>query len=188
MIEVEKKFQPTKEQLDAMLADADFLGEVVNRDVLYDYADYRLFKKHIRFRNRNGNFELKVPTGISGDTELAVTEFEDEEEIKKYFNITKNLKDFVGEELILLMDITTYRKKYKRGEFNIDVDSVKGVYDFCEIEIMVEKEEDVAQAREKILNFALQYNFEVKNLPTKRELFLKKFRPDLYTELYTKNI
>lgn len=184
MIEVEKKFQPTKEQLDAMLADAEFLGEVVNHDVLYDYPDYRLFKKHIRFRNRNGSFELKVPAGGSGETELADTELEKEEEIQKYFNITKSCKDFVADELVLFLDIITYRKKYKKGEFNIDVDHVESVYDFCEIEVMVERGDEIAQARDKIFKLALQYNFEIKNLPTKRELYLKQFQPDLYKELY----
>jgi len=179
MIEVEKKFQPTEEQLDVMLADAEFVGEVVNHDILYDYPDYKLFKQHIRMRNRNGSFEMKIPAG-----DFACTELGEPEEIKKYFNTTQPLQDFVAENMIVFTDFTTHRRKYKKGEFNIDVDHVESVYDVCEIEIMVEKEDQINDARERILKFALSYGFEVKNIPEKRELNLKHFNPSLYKELY----
>lgn len=118
MIEVERKFRPTDEQLSLLLAESQFLKEVVNHDVIYDYPDYRLIKKGIRLRNRNGNFELK----ISGEDEnsysgSAATEIEDEEEIKKYFNITLPITNFIKENLIEAIDIKTTRRKYKKGRF-----------------------------------------------------------------------
>ena len=52
MIEVEKKFRPTKEQLENLLRDCIFIKEVVNHDLVYDYPDYRLISKSIRLRRR----------------------------------------------------------------------------------------------------------------------------------------
>lgn len=66
MIEVEKKFKPTEEQLNAMVTGAEFLCEKVLHDVYYDYPDYRMFKKDVRLRNRNGNFELKIGQKMGG--------------------------------------------------------------------------------------------------------------------------
>ncbi len=179
MIEVEKKFQPTKEQLDDMLADAEFLGEVVNHDVLYDYADYRMFKNHIRLRNRNGRFEMKMPASDRGDKEI-----ENEEEIKKFFNTDKSLVDFIAENLKLFMDITTYRKKYKKGDFNIDVDVLDSGYTLCEVELMVDDASKIDEAHQRIIDLAEKYKWEVQNLLSKRGQHLKLFRPDLYRELY----
>ena len=89
MIEVEKKFQPTKEQLAKMLADSEFIKEKDLHDVYYDYPDYKMFKAFVYLRNRNGRFELKI-----GDDEIegVSKEIEDEEEIKKYFKT--NPKEF----------------------------------------------------------------------------------------------
>jgi adenylate cyclase class IV len=89
MIEVEKKFKPNAEQLNAMITDAEFLGEKILHDVYYDYPDYRMFKANIRFRNRDGNFELKL-----GKRSGVAEEIENIEEIKKYFNTELELVEF----------------------------------------------------------------------------------------------
>lgn len=59
MIEVEKRFQPTEEQLAKLLADSAFLEKKVNHDIYYDFSDNKLFKSYVKFRSRNGNFEIK---------------------------------------------------------------------------------------------------------------------------------
>ena len=179
MIEVEKKFQPTEEQLAGLLKDSEFIGEVVNNDILYDFSDYRLLQEDIRIRNRNGKFELKIPRGKSGDEEI-----DNEEEIKKYFGTEEILKDFIAKNLLVLMKVVTHRKKYKKGGFAIDVDSLDFGYKVCEIELLVENEDQIEVASDKILDLAKKYNFQVKNLPTKREMFLKLFRPDLHKRFY----
>ena len=79
MIEVEKWFQPTDEQLKRMVADSEFLGEVVNHDVYYDYSDFRIFKNYVKFRSRNGVFEVKIEIKVDKRGQNAEKEIEEEE-------------------------------------------------------------------------------------------------------------
>ena len=151
MIEVEKKFQPTEEQLKAMLEGAEFLGEVVNHDAYYDYPDFRLFKKGVKFRKRNENFEIKIDL-----SDVSAKEIEDREEIKKNFN-TENLEMFIQENLIVLTDYEQARKKYTKEGFKIDVDTLNFGISSCDIEVLVEKEEEIKEAEDKIINFAKRY-------------------------------
>src|SRR3989338_7722720 len=137
MIEVEKKFQPTEEQLKVLLEGAEFLGEKIVHDIYYDYSDYRLLKKDVRLRNRNNFFELKV-----GKSSGVSQEIEKREDIEKYFG-----------------------------------------YKLCEIELLVEKEEQVKDAENKIIDFAQKYNFDFKRILSKRFEFLRKFKPEIYKEL-----
>ena len=179
MIEVEKKFQPTDEQLEKMLEGAEFLGDVVNHDIYYDYADYRLFKEDIKFRNRNGNFELKVKFNYNADREI-----EDEEEIKKYFNTNSSLEDFIENNLQKYIDYEQKRKKYKKDGFTIDVDELNFGVNSCDIELLVQNEGDVKEAEKKLFEFISKYNLEVKDLLSKRGEYLKRFDPELFKELY----
>lgn len=179
MIEVEKKFQPTEEQLEKLLADSEFMGEKNLDDIYYDYSDYRLLEKEVRFRSRNSNFELKI--GKKSGTAL---EIEDPEEIKKYFNTDLNLEDFIKQNLKPFISYTTNRKKYKNGDFVIDVDSLSFGYDVVEIELLVENEDQVEDAESKILEFAKKYDFEIKKIPAKRAKYLEIIKPELYKELY----
>src|ERR1035437_2614520 len=112
MIEVEKKFQPTEEKLKSLLEHAEFLGEIINHDIYYDYNDFRLLKQDIRLRNRNGSFELKL-----GKSSGVAEEIEEEEKIKKYFDTSRPIQDFIKENLILVIDYKAKRRKYKKEEF-----------------------------------------------------------------------
>jgi adenylate cyclase class IV len=174
MIEVEKKFQPTKEQIESLLKGAEFLWEKVIHDIYYDYSDYRLFKNQIRLRNRDNSFELKIKKDA-----LASLELENENDIKEYFE-TDDLKEFIKKNLIIIVDYRTTRKRYKRGEFIIDLDEMSFGYSLCEIEILVEKEEQIEEAREKILNLVKEYDFELKKLPAKGSEYLRLFKPKIY--------
>lgn len=179
MIEVEKKFQPTGEQLDALLKDAEFLGEKDLHDIYYDYSDYRLLKKGVKFRKRNGDYELKIK--ISNNTNK---EIDNVIEIKKYFEIDLSLEGFIDEKLFSFIEYDTKRKKYKKGDFIIDVDKMSFGYECVEIEIIVENENEVPNANERILNLAKEYNIEIKKVPKKREEYFRLYKPELYKELY----
>ena len=183
MIEVEKKFQPTEEQLDSLLKDAIFMGEKTNHDVYYDYPDFRMLKSEIRLRNRNNSFELKIKK-----TTGASQEIEDEGDIKKYFKTNLDLKEFVRENLIPIIDYKTKRKEYRKGEFVIDIDELSFGYKMCEIEILVETENQIKEAEEKILNLAREYNFEFKKILSKRAEYLRLFKPEIYKEIKGREI
>ncbi len=178
MIEVEKKFQPTEEQLQELLKDSEFLGEVVNHDVYYDYPDYRLVKRDIRLRNRNGSFELKIGKG-SGVAE----EIEVESEIVKYFN-TDSLEDFVKDNFVVFMDYSNSRKSYKKDGFTIALDDMSFNYKMCEIELLIEDESESEEATKNIMDFAKKYGFENQKAEKKRKVYLRTVKPEVYKELY----
>ncbi|KKS05006.1 MAG: hypothetical protein UU82_C0002G0014 [Candidatus Nomurabacteria bacterium GW2011_GWC2_41_8] len=181
MIEVEKKFRPTDMQLKMMLEEAEFLGEKILEDFYYDYPDYRLFKNYVYFRNRNGNFELKI-----GDDEITgiSDEIENEKDIKLYFKTKKPLPDFIAENLVPTIHYKTARKKYKKMEFAIDIDELDFGYKCIEIELLVSDKSKVQDAKRKIVEFAQHYNFEIKGVPAKRREYFRLVKPEIYKELY----
>ncbi|MBP6060921.1 MAG: CYTH domain-containing protein [Candidatus Pacebacteria bacterium] len=181
MIEVEKKFRPTKEQLENLLKDCIFIKEVVNHDIYFDYPDYRLFKKEIRLRERNGNYELKI-----GDDEVAgiAEEIEDEEDLKSYLKIEVPLKEFIKDNLIKIIEYTTKRIKYKKDKFAIDVDDLSFGFKCVEIELMVSDNSETDEAHNKIINFAQHYGFEIRDVPSKGEEYFRLFKPDIHRKLY----
>lgn len=186
MIEVEKKFQPTEEQLANMLEGAEFVGEVVNHDVYYDYPDYRMYKspENLCLRMRNGTFELKMHTGKG-----VAKEFETIEEIQEYFQID-NLENFVRQNLTPIIDFKTKRIKYTKEGFTIDVDETdfgNGIkYKMCELELLMDDEGQVDVALERIKIFAQKYNFEIKKIFSKHREYLRVTKPEVYKEIFQK--
>ena len=111
-------------------------------------------------------------------------EFDDEGEIKKYFNTEKKLLEFVKEEMIVWSEYNNNRKKYKNGDFNIDIDNLDFGYSLVEIELMVEKEEHAKEAEEKIINFANKYNFNMDKVPSKGEKYFEIVKPEIYKQIW----
>jgi len=182
MIEVEKKFKPTEEQLGRLIDGADPLGVTINHDIYYDYDDLRFFKENMRLRNRNGIFELKI--GKSG---AVSEEIEDVKEIERVLNITGGLENYIKEKLIAIMDYTTERQKYLKEGFNIDVDKTSFGYNICEVELTLDEKEgekvpekEIEEAENKILNFALKHDLEVTQLNGKGKEYLRTMKPELY--------
>lgn len=174
MIEVEKKFIPTEENLKILLNEAVFLGEIVNHDICYDYPDWRMLKAgDIVLRARNGKFELKIKKSQGANIEI-----ENNEEIANYFKTT-NLEGFVSKNLIIAIEYRTTRKKYKKENFNIDIDETDFGYKVGEIEVMIEKEEEIKNAEDKIQEFALKNNLELSKGLSKKNAYLKKFNIEL---------
>ena len=180
MIEVEKKFQPTEEQLKALVNNSKFIKEVELHDLYYDYPDYSLWKKTVFFRNRNGGFEVKIQVKDTG----SYNEIEDEESIKKYFKTDKQISEFIKENFIVAVDFKTKRQKYKKDDFNIDVDELSFGYKCVEIELLVGDESQIKDAQEKIIHLAEQYGFDMKKVPPKRHEYFRIVKPDIYKDLY----
>ncbi len=179
MIEVEKRYQLTDEQEKALLEGAEFQGEKLVHDVYYDYPDYRLTKKAIRLRKRGDRFELKIrkEAGVNG-------ELENEKEIADYFDLTESVTKFVEQNLIKVIEYTTTRKKYKKDSFTIDIDNTDFGYKICEIELLVNEDIEVGEAISLIKEFAEKYGFENQKTLPKRVGYLKRFKPEVYRELY----
>ncbi len=184
MIEVEKKFRPTEEQLKNLVAGAEFLGEKIVHDVYYDYPDLRLFKQEVRLRNRNGSYELKI-----GDDEGVgvAEEIEEEAAIMAYLKTELPLLDFIKENLTEIINYKQTRNKYKKGDFTIDVDVIDFGYSCVEIELMVKEESEIAGAQRKIFELATSFGIEIQDVPSKRNEYLKLRNPEVYKILYSSN-
>lgn len=173
MIEVEKKFLLSDVEHSTPTKDAVFLGERTFTDVYYDTPDYTLTTRDIWLRSRDGRFELKTPIH-SGAERLAdqYRESEDESEIIHLLEIslgafleTPLSKNFEKHHLAPFCKCTTTRKKYKKGVFTIDLDTVEYGDDFTytigEIERMVSEELAVKDALHSILVFAEKHNLTI---------------------------
>ena len=191
MIEVEKKTQPTEEQLKALLEGAEFVKEKIINDIYYDLPDYSLFKKDIRLRKRGTSFELKgyLSSSDSNSTRVA-KEIDNEIEIKKYLNLSGNdsLEEIIEKNFISLCKYTTKRREYKKEGFVIDVDETDFGYNMTEIELEVEEDEaKIKEAEEKLLIFFFYYNLDILDLPIKPDEYLRRLKPEVYKLVHEKN-
>jgi len=170
MIEVEKKFVVSQDELTRLVAGAHLLGKEVHTDVYYDSADHALTKKDIWLRSRSGRFELKFPVGVVNDAQrvIAHDEIENDAGICAKLGIPADVP--LAQSLVSLgyfpfATVTTTRLKYEREGFHIDVDRADFGYDILEIELMVPSESDVKEAYQKILDFATAHGIPI---PEKR--------------------
>ena len=187
MIEIEKKFIPEEGDIERITKDAEFISKKINDDTYYD-KNFSLTKKDIYIRKRNGAFEMKVGIRREGLEGIISTyeEVDDEDKIREKIGITK--KGNLEEDLKVngyspFGAWKTSRKKYKKGEFTIDIDSVDYGYEVIEIELLVKDPLNMDKATNKILDFAKESNL-TKNAKTgKVSQFLKRNYPDEYKEI-----
>ncbi|HOU45798.1 MAG TPA: CYTH domain-containing protein [Candidatus Pacearchaeota archaeon] len=194
MIEVEKKIRLDQENKELLLAGAQFIGRKELNDIYYDKNDYELTCNDIWIRSRNGNFQIKI--GIKGAKGDQYKEIEDDEEIKKFLNIPegKSIDDFLDENDFKKFCIFhTIREKYSNNGFSIEIDESKTddgfLYNLAEIEVMVKDEEEINQAREKIMNFLKEKGISSKNLFLGKVLeYLKEIKKEHFIALVKRGI
>ncbi len=157
MIEVEKKFVLSEEEIQGLVKGSRFVGEVELDDVYYDTPDFALMKQDRYLRRRNGQFELKVSTALVIDAPTThYRELTNKGEIREELGLGEGDFEWMVERAGYkpIVSIKTLRKKYKEGDFNIDIDSADFGHEVAEVELMVEKEEDVQGAIGRIKQFA----------------------------------
>lgn len=187
MIEVERKFIINKENVDSLTKNAEFLREIVFTDTYYDTPDYKLTTKGIWLRKRNGKFELKIPLGNREQIDQ-YEEIETEDGIKKELKLNgKDLSEGLQKSGFKeFCTCTTARKKYKNGQFTIDLDKVEfenQTYHIGEIELMVEKESEMEKALQQISEFAKSKKLTFEPVRGKVVEYLKRFKPEHYKAL-----
>ena len=184
MIEVEKKFSLTPEQIRKIESTAEFVGEVKNTDIYYDTPDYRLVKKDWWFRNRDGKFEIKISPENKSALINVYEEIADPEKIIQRLNL-KKLSDDFEESLKLngfqiLVKLVTKRRKFKIKDFNIDIDEVDYGYTLCEIEKMVENESEIEKATQEVFKLAESLGLEIKKVRGKGMEYFYRFNREVY--------
>jgi predicted adenylyl cyclase CyaB len=186
MIEVEKKFILSDDDIGRLTNGAEFLGEKKMKDVYYDTKDFLLTCADKWLRLRGARWELKLPLRTDGGWHDQYRELETEEEISNELGL--DTKKQLEEELARagyepFASIITTRKKYKKGDFTIDLDEVDFGYKIGEIELMVNDESDMPGAIEKITNFAKKAGLTMAPVRGKLIEYLRRNSPKHYQAL-----
>jgi adenylate cyclase class IV len=167
MIEIEIKCDPTAEQTVALLKNAVLVSEEILNDVYYDSLSYALSIRDLWLRKRNGNFTLKKPVPISSTLANQRYELETEKEIRRELNLPDHTtleQEILNAGYNPLYKFTQYRKKYSKEGFTIDIDRLKFnsyCFDRCEIELLVEKPEDVTVATKNLIAFTERHAIKI---------------------------
>jgi adenylate cyclase class IV len=174
----------------ALLAGATFLGEEHNTDTYYDTPTYELSTQDIWLRSRNDRFVLKKPAAKKAQLVVqSKYEIEDEVQIRQHLNIPAGLP--LKEALLdagykPLYTFTNFRKKYQKEGFFLDFDCAQlgaVTYQLCEIELIVELAEQVAQATERIIEFMKKHEIAVASVEGKLIKLIKMTNPDHFQAL-----
>lgn len=188
MIEIEKKFIVTAEQREMLIKDAEFLGEKIFTDVYWDDEKYSLTTQDVWIRQREGDFELKIPMNVDIEERVSdqYRELEDQKEIREYLKLPDDslledaLKDLGYGPFV---KITTTRQKYKKDGFSFDFDSMDFGYDVMEIEYMTNDESRVIEATQQIVDYAKKYHLSDEVARGKVVEYLRRNNPEHFKAL-----
>lgn len=195
MIEVEKKFILTSQIEKRLKKGAKYLGEKIFVDTYFDRPDFELTKNDIWLRTRDKQTELKMPVDKKGECSKnycnRYEEFSDEKEIRQMLNIPSGndfLSDLKDSGYIPFVSITTRREKFQKNQFSIDIDACDFGYALAEIELMVEKEEQVEDAEKQIAAFFTQYGLKISSVRGKVVEYLYRKKPEHYKVLLEEGV
>lgn len=190
MIEVEIKVHVTDEQISRLTADAQFIKQDFFVDTYYDSADFKLTTNGFWLRKRNEQFELKFPATKNGSFHIAknipMHEISDEQEIMQMLGLGKHgsLPDALETHgYIPLYRFENTRQVYKKDGFTIDLDRADFgdlVYCLCEIETMVESQDQSQEALEKLYAFINRYGISSERAEGKLGYYIRLKNPAHY--------
>jgi thiamine-triphosphatase len=199
MFEVEKKFILSESEEERLLKGATMLNQKTFTDVYVDTDQFLLTAKDWWLRSRDGKWELKIPLN-KGKRAARVAdqyqELENEEEICQALGFLerKNLKDLlVLHGLHPFCTCTTTRKKFQKGPFTIDFDTVTYpdtdfTYRLLEVELLVEWAEEMDTAVKKILDFAKREGLLSLPVRGKVVVYLEHEKPKHFQALVTAGV
>ncbi|MDP3794562.1 MAG: CYTH domain-containing protein [bacterium] len=195
MIEVEKKFLLRDDDIARLTRDARFVREEVLCDVYYDTPDFRVTRADMWLRERNARWELKVSLNKDpnrlGDN---FRELETEDEIRGVLGLSQEgtfREDLERRGYGTFCTCITTRRKYKKGDFTIDLDSAEfdGLsYRIAEIELMVETPDEMEAAFDRIRRLALTEGLAVEHVQGKIAAYLKHKKPGHYEALVSAGV
>ena len=190
MFEVEKKFVLNEKDILRIMKDAEFLSERIFVDEYFDNDQFSLSSQDIWLQKRAGVFQLKIPMhAATGKTFDQYDEIEGEMAIREIFAIPI-VKGFVQDIAdlghVCFCKLTTRRRKYKKGDFIIDLDEVESdgwKYLIGEIELMADDRTKIPEVSKRIEEFAKENNLEIAPVRGKVYEFIKQYRPDHFSVL-----
>ena len=194
MIEVELKFLLTNEEERRLLDNAVYLETQDFVDVYYDNQEYNLSTQDIWLRTRNDKFVLKLPiqttnTSLAEQNNTPKLEIEELDNILMHLNITPAISisdDLKAHGILPRYEFRNIRKKYKKDDFVIDIDKAifdDFIYETCEIELVVDSEEDISDATQRIENFAMEHGIKIGNVEGRLIEYIRRKNPLHYQKL-----
>jgi len=190
MIEVEKKFTLSEAEIEKLTQGAEFVGEKIFTDTYFDSPDYKLTTRDKWLRLRGDRFELKLPMNEGkGASDRKLDQYEEldsDDEIRRVLGLKQ--QGTLREDLEVcgyksFASFTTTRRKFKSGEFVIDLDVMDFGYSIGEIELMVSDESEMEQALDRILAFANKQGLVIAPVRAKVIEFINRNNADHYEAL-----
>jgi len=194
MFEVERKFALTEENERALLAGAEFVGTKTFTDVYYDTSLFALTTKDTWLRSRDGRFELKLPLNKNRVGERVADQYheiEEEEAIRKELGFPVDgmfAEALKAHEYTPIAQITTTRRKYKKGEFVLDLDDMDYGYKVGEIELMVSDMAEMEGAAQKIVAFGEAQGLSLVPVRGKVLEYIRRYNPPHFEALKAKGL
>lgn len=190
--EVERKFTLTDEQQLSLLTGSKFLGIKEIVDIYYDDVNFSLTTKDWWLRQRDGEWELKIPMNQLPHHIRTLDRYQEITDTERIMlaldlNTHRNLFDELKKSSIAPFCIApTRRAKYTKDGFNIDIDEAnfqEFTYRVAEIELVVNSEADMNKAAQEILDFAAQQGLTVTYVRGKIIEYLFRQKPDHFQAL-----
>ena len=184
-IEVEKKFNFDQADLDEIKSIATLEKKIKIIDNYLDNQQYDLTLKDMWLRSRSidsggGEWELKVPQNkgvsiLNRDLDR-YKEITSEEEIIQILNLSGKasfaqiLRD---NGYKIFAPIVTERQKYKFRDFSIDIDQMNEGLSIAEIELLVDRDDEVENAKQRIFELANKLNLTIEPVEGKVIQYIK---------------
>jgi len=151
------------------------IKEVRFKDRYYDTRDYVLTTKDIWLRQRDSNWQCKVPVGFCAkknekpevsmvdqylelETDADIINFMKENSLGTYSLPANQMDIFVQRnKMVEFASIESVRRKFSLREFVIDLDMTNFGYGIGEVELLLDSEDQVPIARQKVEEFCKEF-------------------------------
>jgi adenylate cyclase class IV len=193
MIEVEIKVHVTDEQACRLIAGAKLVSCVSFVDTYYDSADFKLTTNGLWLRQRDQQFELKIPATKDGSfhihKNIPMHEITDEKEIMHILGLpqTDSLPVALANAgYSALYRFTNIRRAYIKDGFTIDFDRADFgdlVYCLCEVEIVVESSDQTEQALATLYEFIAKFGISPERVEGKLGYYMRTKNPTHYNAI-----
>lgn len=190
MIEVERKFGASPAIVEQLKANATPSARHELHETYYDSNTYFLTLHDWWLRKRNDRFELKIPLAQYPNSVKNLVrkyhEIDTESAIYTQLGITPTTTlehDLLSAGYTPYAQWTSIRTTYILGDFRIEIDTTDFGHHILEIELMVEREEDIPAASHTIGQLAQTYGISLDRIESKNATYLKWFRPDHHRAL-----
>lgn len=193
MIEVEIKVHVTEDQARKLTENARPVGKHSFVDAYYDSVDFKLTTNGLWLRQRDQQFELKMPATHDGSFHIGknipMQEIPDEEEIRRILGLAMqgSLHDALENAgFIVLYRFSNTRETYQKDGFTIDFDRADFgdlTYCLCEIETIVEAADQAELALEQLYSFIRRYGISTERAEGKLGHYIRVKNPEHYRAL-----